>query len=1198
MPDRDADATFVFHRVRPRLQLARSVLLAVLALATPLVLAQDPQTPMPAQPAQQQPAADRPASQPTADQAQPEQPPTTEAPTPAATIGPEGPTELSADVIQARITEVEASKDLPEAVRVELLGLLRQTIESLRKVDSYQARTAEYRQGREQAPDQLKEWRAKLQEPIPPPTTADIPADAKSDFFSQKVTEAETALATKRASEQQVVDDERQRAARRTAIPNELTRLNGEIEKTQTDIAAAPPAGEDQRVTTARRNMLKAKRAALEAESNTYKEELRFYEARSETLTARRDVAQAERAAAEARAKFWREQLNAARQKEIEDQQKAAEQELANAPAAIRKLAEENAALAEQRATLNKKIENAQAKLPGVRDELRKLESDQRDFESQVATPGMTDIDFIGPRLRGARERLDRLQNAELDRERTRRNLATTQVEMARLRDSQQRLDIDEAVAEVMADIPEDSPRRTADEKRARDALANRRDALLALERDYEAYHTDLIDLYFAEDQLAKKVDSFSRLIDRYALWTRSVAPIHETRLPDDFQELRKAPWRVVNSLRLDVVESPVIAGLALAFFCALLVGRIVAVKRLPEIADRVGRARSDSFRLSVLALFDTIMLAAPVPFLLLLLGWRLSQATFESDAEGYAMTQAAGAGLFAAGLIAFPTLFFRHMCRTRGLGVVHFRWNRANATLLARHLRVATIVLPVGAFVASACNAMPDDNWNATIGRPAMCVMFLFGAFCAWRLLHPDHGAVALRLQRARAGWVYLSRYLWFPTLVLAPIGLTVASLIGYHYAASEIAYRIAISLVVLLAVSLFKSLAIRWLFIAQRRIALGRAEKKQAAAREREGEVSAEEIAAIEETELNLVTIGAQARQTLNSAIVLTMVLGLWGVWGAMLPALEFLDNITLWTYVTDAAAATGGADVVQTVQRVTLNSLLFSIIVLGATYVLSRNIPGLLEITILNRLPLDTGGRFAISALARYTIGVVGLLVGFMALGFQWSKLQWLVAALSVGLGFGLQEIVANFVSGLIILFERPIRVGDTVTVGDTSGTVTKIRIRATTVMDWDRKELIIPNKDLVTGQIVNWTLSDTVTRVIVPVGIAYGSDIALARKLLLEAADECPLLIEEPPPRALFRGFGDSTLNFDVRAYIRSLDDLLASQDALLTAIDEKFRKAKIEIAFPQRDLHIRSGLEPLLQAQAISRQAAPLSTPSE
>ena len=132
------------------------------------------------------------------------------------------------------------------------------------------------------------------------------------------------------------------------------------------------------------------------------------------------------------------------------------------------------------------------------------------------------------------------------------------------------------------------------------------------------------------------------------------------------------------------------------------------------------------------------------------------------------------------------------------------------------------------------------------------------------------------------------------------------------------------------------------------------------------------------------------------------------------------------------------------------------------------------------------------------------VTGIVVVFTLLGIGWSQVQWLVAAVTVGLGFGLQEIFANFVSGLILLFERPIRIGDTVTVGGVAGNVSRIRTRATTITDWGRKELIIPNKEFVTGQVVNWSLSDQLLRLVIKVGIAYGSDTHLARDILMRVA----------------------------------------------------------------------------------------------
>jgi potassium efflux system protein len=196
-----------------------------------------------------------------------------------------------------------------------------------------------------------------------------------------------------------------------------------------------------------------------------------------------------------------------------------------------------------------------------------------------------------------------------------------------------------------------------------------------------------------------------------------------------------------------------------------------------------------------------------------------------------------------------------------------------------------------------------------------------------------------------------------------------------------------------------------------------------------------------------------------------------------------------------------------------------------------------------------------------------------VTFGALGLRWSSIQWLVAALGVGLGFGLQEIVANFICGLIILFERPFRVGDVVTIGDQTGTVTRIQIRATTVTDFDRRELIVPNKEFITGKLINWSLSDPITRVVIPVGVAYGSDTQATEKLLLKIARENLMVLSQPEPSALFLGFGDNCLNFELRVFVRGLDNRIPVIHHSHLAIEREFRKAGINIAFPQRDIHL-------------------------
>ena len=171
--------------------------------------------------------------------------------------------------------------------------------------------------------------------------------------------------------------------------------------------------------------------------------------------------------------------------------------------------------------------------------------------------------------------------------------------------------------------------------------------------------------------------------------------------------------------------------------------------------------------------------------------------------------------------------------------------------------------------------------------------------------------------------------------------------------------------------------------------------------------------------------------------------------------------------------------------------------------------------------------------------------------------------------------MQEIFAKFVSGIILLFERPIRVGDTVTINDVTGTVAKIRIRAITIIDPDRKEVIVPNKSFVTGQVTNWALSNTITRVVISIGVAYGSDLGLVKRLLLKAASEQANIMKDPEPRALFLSFGASTLDHELRVYVSQVSERTNTIDALNRRINELFAENNIEIAFNQLDVFIKN-----------------------
>lgn len=349
----------------------------------------------------------------------------------------------------------------------------------------------------------------------------------------------------------------------------------------------------------------------------------------------------------------------------------------------------------------------------------------------------------------------------------------------------------------------------------------------------------------------------------------------------------------------------------------------------------------------------------------------------------------------------------------------------------------------------------------------------------------------------------------------------------------------------------------------LEERRLARERQDEQETASQS--GEMLPESL---ETGQLDLETVSAQTRSLTRLVVVVLCASTLWSVWGSLLPALGVFDDIVLWQ-------TNSGVDGNYEIRNITLTVLAQVCVWIVVTVLATRNLSGLLDMVLLSRLQLAPGTNYAITSLLGYLIVFTGIIVVCYLLGAQWSKLQWLVAALSVGLGFGLQEIVANFVSGLLILFERPIRVGDTVTIGGTSGTVIKIRIRATTVMDWDRREQIIPNKTFITEQLTNWTLSDPITRIIIRVGVSHNSNVDEVQIFFSDVVNSHSRALRKPALSVFFVGFGDSSLNFELRVFVSRVVDIMPLTHELNSEVFRILKANNIENPFPQRDLHIRS-----------------------
>jgi potassium efflux system protein len=416
----------------------------------------------------------------------------------------------------------------------------------------------------------------------------------------------------------------------------------------------------------------------------------------------------------------------------------------------------------------------------------------------------------------------------------------------------------------------------------------------------------------------------------------------------------------------------------------------------------------------------------------------------------------------------------------------------------------------------------------------------------------------------------VFRWRHLWFALLVFLPLAAAGAALAGFMYTAMTVIGHIVDTLWFMLLMVVVHQFIVRWLVLNQRKLRLQamrerrRAEQEARAAEKHSEETEGVISRDVDEPEIDLKALDEVSRRLTNNAFLMIGVVGAWFIWSDMLPALQILDQITLWSYTKSG---------VDGVIPITLLSLGLAVLILTIMVVATRQLPAFLEIVLLQRLNMSQGSRYTFVTLTKYTLVAVGVAWIFSTLGGSWSEIQWIFAALGVGIGFGLQEIVANFISGLIILFERPIRVGDVVTVGNTDGIVTRIQIRATTIRNWDHHELLVPNKNFITQELLNWSLSDQTTRILINVGIAYGGNVDRAMLIMEEAAKAHERVMEDPAPFVVFEEFGDNALLLSMRCYIDNIDYRLRTITELNQVIYRNLNSAGIEIAFPQRDVHL-------------------------
>ncbi|MEO1527062.1 MAG: mechanosensitive ion channel domain-containing protein [Planctomycetota bacterium] len=711
------------------------------------------------------------------------------------------------------------------------------------------------------------------------------------------------------------------------------------------------------------------------------------------------------------------------------------------------------------------------------------------------------------------------------------------------------------------------------DREKVETLLTNRAELLETLRSQYSTVSQSLSAFESKCLQLDEKAAEVRQYVKEqlFGFRVRSCAPISF----GSFAEIpagvswcfQGAHWRELQASLVGVwTTMPLRTTLALGLVALLLAGKWRNIRQLTETGVKIKRFSQDRFSYTFQALILTALLALPMPLLLGYIAWALDQTSGQGD-----WIRGVRLGLWHASWVIMTTQFLIVVCRKGGLGEAHFGWPAEALAKTRAALYLFSLVYAPALLLFYSCTFGEASQYLGSVSRIVFLATNAWVLFVLWRLFGGANGVLALIRRDVPNHLMTRWRNVWCPVLLALPVVLSVIACLGYLVTANSLGLGIVITFAILGIGEIVYALARRWFMIRERRLALTEAlerRRARALAESCEDQDEESEVFSIDDAdlhdELDLASLGGQTRSLLR------LVCGL-----AVLATMVFF-----WTGIFPLGQAM--AEVTVPFTKFNLLSVMQATLITVVAYFVVRNLPGLLELGILRATQLGSGARNAITTLVQYGVIALAAVMTFNVLALDWEKFGWMAAALSVGLGFGLQEVVANFVCGVILLFEQPIRIGDIVTVDGTTGTVTRIHMRATTITNWDRQELVVPNKNLITGTILNWTLTATVNRVVIPVGVSYGCDTETARQILLDVAAEHDSIMDDPAPIASVEQFGDSTINMMLRAYLPDLSNRISVTTELHNEIVQRFTDAGIEIPFPQQDLHVRSGVDAVLR----------------
>lgn len=1082
--------------------------------------------------------------------------------------------EINKDTLKAKIDTINTREGIDGATKSKLLSIYQAAEDNLANIERFNAQTADFKAALKQTPEQTKKLQKELEQSL-----LKLSKQKLEDFSRIPVEELEQRLVLEKGKvsnlDEQIKKIENDlilQNSRPQLIREETVAAQQDLEAAQKKLELPLGKADSKLEVEARQAQLKTLIDSRIAELKMLDVEAISNPSRVELLKTQFQLLDSQKAALSPVVAAIETLTLSLRQQEVKQMQDAlslAEKAVSGKHLLIQEGTRENIQYSRDLQDITTKIEQYTEQKAKVDAQASEIEADFKSAEKKISLAGLSPA--LGKILREQRRNLSIQDEFKQQSQTIQTETAITSLAQFKVEDKlKQLMDVDAGLKAMMSrqvdkTLPVDQ--RMMIQAELRVLLNNQKELLNKLAVAYTTYLRTLGDFDFARQQMSTQAGKFAIYLDERLLWVPSSEPINLSYIADLYHStqwlLSPFNWVAVieDALKL-VFHHLFLTFVAILCFVGLQLSRNWAKQQLNTIS-----AKTDSFYCTLRALAYTLMLVLPLPLVLHYSGWFLSGSIRIAD-----FTKAVGEGLKGAAMPLFFLQFFYRLFAVDGVARKHFQWQKNSVALLRTQIAWIRFIVVPGTFIISSTSASKFSVHSDSIGRLALIIVMTVLAVFAGRVLKPSSGLLHSYIHKNPDGWPTKLRYIWYSAVITIPLVIIGFAVAGYYLSALELQQKLIITLRLIFSTIIIHALVFRWLTLVNRQLAITNArQKRKAAAPEKHLAGSEDPVLPVDEQQIDIPKINAQTIKLLNVFIGFTVVIGFWMIWKNILPAFSFLDRIVLWQHLVNI-------DHQESYQPITLTNLLLAGLYVFIAVVAMRNFSGVMELLVFRRLSIEAGGRYAVNQLAKYVLFSIGFISVANELGGSWSQVQWLVAALSVGLGFGLQEIFANMVSGIILLFERPIRVGDTVTIGTVTGKVSRIQMRATTLIDMDQKDLIVPNKTFITSQLINWTLSDAITRVVIPVGIAYGSDVELAHKVMMDTVKATPLVLADPEPSVVLIGFGDSSLDFSVRIFVSELFNRLPVTHDLHIRLEKALREHGIEIPFPQRDIHIRSVLQ--------------------